>query len=112
MAFPDTFRSISAIHVIHHTGGNEGGLDKLLVAGTEGVTLLWWEMSRWHVRNIGPTMVRTPHAPAISGCGLVCVGNIGESLLYIVSSEVTSSEIICMYITLAKDLDSHSMGTV
>ncbi|KAF8504287.1 hypothetical protein BU17DRAFT_101373 [Hysterangium stoloniferum] len=109
MAFPDTFRLISAIHVIPHTGGHEGGLDKVLLASTEGVTLLWWEMSRWHVRGIGPTMVRTPRVT--SGCGLVSIGNIGESPLYIVSSEPFTGHRLIVYSRshAATNMDMHNV---
>ncbi|KAG8684667.1 hypothetical protein FRC08_013563 [Ceratobasidium sp. 394] len=57
------FRLIHDVHIIHSTTADE--LDKALVAGREGVSLLWMEQrtGQWRYENIGTGIpqARVPH---------------------------------------------------
>lgn len=93
---PNAFRLIHDVEVIHSTNG---GLDKALVAGREGISMMWMDEKTevWHHSNVGTGVPqsRRPFANPYWGSGSVATARVGnDSVGYIASCEV-SLEFIC-----------------
>lgn len=89
-AVQDTFRLIHDVEIIHSTNG---GLDKALVAGREGVNLIWVDEGSGEMKheNIGKGIPQSPKPlkNPYWGSGSVAAGRVGnDSVGYIASCEV------------------------
>ncbi|RDX48488.1 hypothetical protein OH76DRAFT_1483853 [Lentinus brumalis] len=81
VAFPDTFRLVHEIAVV--PGANDG-LDQVLLAGREGVSVLWYDVKtkKWTYQNIGTGLPSQPGNP-FWGSGSVDVARVhGDSAGY------------------------------
>lgn len=87
----NTFRLIHDVEVIHST---TGGLDKALVAGREGISLMWKDENSgvWQHSNVGTGIPqsRRPLENPYWGSGSVATARVGDdSVGYIASCEVS-----------------------
>jgi hypothetical protein len=85
------FRLIHDAQVIHSP---TGGLDKAIVAGREGVSLVWLDekSQQWQHANIGTGLpqMRKPHQNPYWGAGSVATARVAnDSVGYIASCEVS-----------------------
>lgn len=88
IAFPSQFR---VIHEVRILSGTNNGLDMALVAGKEGISILWFDQSssQWSHRIIG-TGLTNPDPPILYGSGSVDICRVGDDPVgYIVTCEVS-----------------------
>lgn len=89
----------SAFRIIHDAQvitSTTGGLDKVLVSGREGVSLVWVDETtkQWRHENVGVGIPqsRRPLKNPYWGAGSVATGRVGnDSVAYIASCEVSST---------------------
>ncbi|KAJ3826741.1 hypothetical protein F5878DRAFT_619848 [Lentinula raphanica] len=74
IAFPDSFRLVHDVDIVKSF---DGGLDKILIAGREGVTLLWYDeaVKTWMSKNLGSGGSPSPGNP-YWGSGCVALGKV------------------------------------
>ncbi|RPD55164.1 hypothetical protein L227DRAFT_533730 [Lentinus tigrinus ALCF2SS1-6] len=102
VAFPDTFRLVHEITVVP---GANNGLDQVLLAGREGVSLLWYDVKvgKWTYQNIGTGLPQQPGNP-FWGSGSVDVARVhGDSAGYVASCEAFHGNHVSVYV---KDKDA------
>ncbi|KAF8600871.1 hypothetical protein BDV93DRAFT_558972 [Ceratobasidium sp. AG-I] len=97
---PDTFRLIHDVQVIHST---DGGLDKALVAGREGISMMWMDEKTevWQHSNVGTGIPqsRRPFANPYWGSGSVATARVGnDSVGYIASCEAFHGNLVSIYV--------------
>ncbi|KAG9093442.1 hypothetical protein FS749_014371 [Ceratobasidium sp. UAMH 11750] len=95
------FRLIHDVHIIHSTTADE--LDRALVAGREGVSLLWMEQrtGQWRYENIGTGVpqARVPHNNPYWGSGSVATGRVeNDSVGYIASCEAFHGNLVSVHV--------------
>ncbi|KAF7982633.1 hypothetical protein HWV62_27061 [Athelia sp. TMB] len=103
IAFPTQFRLIHEARLIP---GGAGELDMVLVAGQEGIALLWYEeeAKNWAYRVVGTGLPKTSPSP-FTGCGSVDVVRVGgDSVGYIATCEALHGNIVSVYV---KGLNAH-----
>ncbi|QRV80276.1 hypothetical protein RhiJN_08291 [Ceratobasidium sp. AG-Ba] len=94
-----TFRLIHEVYPIH----SPGGLDKILVAGREGVSLIWFDPKtqewRWENLGTGLPQERKPSQNPYWGSGSVAAARVGnDSVGYIASCEAFHGNLVSVYV--------------
>ncbi|KAG9089108.1 hypothetical protein FS749_001618 [Ceratobasidium sp. UAMH 11750] len=98
----NTFRLIHEVQIIH---SKTGGLDKALVAGREGISLMWMDekSKQWRYENVGPGLpqsrkpfnTKNPYW----GSGSVATARVGhDSVGYIATCEAFHGNLISVYV--------------
>jgi len=95
-----TFRLIHEVQIIHST---TGGLDKALVAGREGVSLMWMDekSKQWRHESVGPGLPqsRKPFENPYWGSGSVATARVGpDSVGYIATCEAFHGNLVSVYV--------------
>ncbi|KAG8718990.1 hypothetical protein FRC08_003912 [Ceratobasidium sp. 394] len=96
----DAFRLIHDVQIIHST---TGGLDQAVVAGREGISVMWKDegSEQWKHENIGSGLPRSPKvfANPYWGSGSVATARVGDdSVGYIATCEAFHGNIVSVYV--------------
>jgi len=87
IALNGTFHLISDVQVLKSKDDIQGGLNKLLLASKEGITLVWWESGRWQTRSL--TSAMASQIETQSRYGSIAIGYMEEGVAaYIACTEV------------------------
>ncbi|KAJ7175097.1 hypothetical protein C8R43DRAFT_1057751 [Mycena crocata] len=95
-AFPSQFR---IIHDAKLLPGTNGGLDMVLVAGREGIALLWFDSARhqWKHHIVGTGLPKEQDNP-LWGSGTVDVVRVGDdSVGYVATGEALHGNTVAVY---------------
>ncbi|KIJ51186.1 hypothetical protein M422DRAFT_58813 [Sphaerobolus stellatus SS14] len=96
--FPSTFRLVHEVVVVP-AADPSGGLDRILLAGREGINLIWYDpdCSDWKYENLGVGLPPAPRNP-YWGSGSVAVARVGnDSAGYIASAEAFHGNHVSVY---------------
>ncbi|KAJ3982175.1 hypothetical protein F5890DRAFT_408747 [Lentinula detonsa] len=97
IAFPDSFRLVHDVDIIRSI---DGGLDQILLAGREGISLIWYDegAKMWKSRNLGSGTVPSPGNP-YWGAGCVALGGVKlDSSGYIGTAEGFHGNRVSVYV--------------
>lgn len=97
---PSTFRLIHDVQVIQPA---DGGLDRALIAGREGINLMWMDpqTKQWQHTNVGTGLPqsRRPLQNPYWGSGSVATARVGpDSVGYIASCEAFHGNLVSVYV--------------
>ncbi|KAJ3876870.1 hypothetical protein F5051DRAFT_453502 [Lentinula edodes] len=97
IAFPDSFRLVHDVDIVKSTNG---GLDQILLAGREGINLIWYDETwqTWKSKNLGSGLGPSPENP-YWGAGCVSLGKVDtDSSGYIGSAEGFHGNRVSVYV--------------
>ncbi|KAJ4480225.1 hypothetical protein J3R30DRAFT_3370961 [Lentinula aciculospora] len=100
--FPSSFRLVHDVDIVKSTNG---GLDQILLAGREGINLIWYDeiAQTWKSKNLGSGVGPSPNNP-YWGAGCVSLGKVNiDSTGYIGSAEGFHGNRVSVYV---KDKDA------
>jgi aldos-2-ulose dehydratase len=90
--------------------GGEMAFDQIVLAGRDGVDVLWYDGSAWQTFNVGTGLKPTPNNP-YWGAGSVAVGRVGNDYAgYICLAEVRM-KLVIVYSSLTPCFCRHSTAT-
>ena len=79
--------------VTHEQSGGETPFDQVILAGRDGVDVLWYDHKQWQTYNVGTGLPKTLGDP-YWGAGSVAVGRVDDDYAgYICSAEVRQLEV-------------------
>ncbi|KIJ54193.1 hypothetical protein M422DRAFT_241444 [Sphaerobolus stellatus SS14] len=89
IALHGIFHQVSDVHILAASNQDaQGGLDKILIASKEGVSLVWWEKSKWQSRNISlSARQKRPPLDLHNVCTTIAIGRASDDIAYIACCE-------------------------